>query len=124
MDRLLSPADIAEVRGISGDGLRSIQDLQDAPVIVTFVRDGVEIAENVHLIRIRLDDRQVVEQSALQGATESRMRGTLKGWAVDLAGVGPGDRFAWGSTPCRVIVAESPRFGVIDVRFETLGTGK
>jgi len=124
MDRLLNPAEIAEIRDLAESGFRTVQAMQDTPEVVTFDRAGDVVAADVHLIRIRLDDRQGIEQTVLQGATETRLRGTLKGWATDLANVRTGDRFRWGRTPCRVVVVETPRFGAIDIRFETLGGGR
>lgn len=113
----LSSAEIASLHDDMGRGFRTVEEIQDPPVVVTFDRRGTAVATNVRLIRIRLNGG-IAENGQDQGAIERLTGGTLRAWATDVTDVKEGDRFSWGGHAQVVRLVEPSRFGTVTMQFE------
>lgn len=117
----LSAAEIAGIHQDIGDAYKTVQELQDPAVTVSFTRSGSTVASNVTLIRIRLDNILPGFAGFQQGAVEATASGSLKAWATDVAAILPGDKFIWAGIVCKVTSVEPARSGVTTMRFGRLG---
>ena len=118
----LSPAAIAQLHDIMGQGYKTVQEFQDPQELLTIKRrlpSGWTDVGSFRPISIKLLNQQAI---GLATGSEIRNAGELKVWEDEFsaAPIKVGDRFNWQNEPCRVKRASVIRFGVATIEFELI----